>query len=264
LERKIRLACPKETSDIIDILFFFLRYWNKKFLQYAEQTVSIPQDEVGDCSRILANFYLQDYDKYIYDLCQKRNCSYMRYADDQILMSYNKDKIEAVLFEASKELFKIGLNINSSKVERFYSRSDWDYYWCFEIFDLLGDESDVPKIETAINKLLTLDKDKCRYASVVSRLLNCEIEKIAFDLKMKLLSEVISDEYLVNASSRTLVRIFNLLDELSKKQFVDKLETLSDQAIFNSYHYNLLRAERKGLPIDFKQKLVKRIETLKL
>ncbi len=264
LERKVRLACPKETSDIIDLLFFFLKYWNKQFLQYAEQTVSIPQDEVGDCSRILANFYLQDYDKHIYELCEKHNCCYMRYADDQILMSENSDKNERILFEASKELFKIGLNINSSKVDRFRSQEEWDYYWCFDLFNLLGDKNDTGNIQLAISKFLQLNKSQCRYDSVLSRILNRNLDDISFDLRIKFLSEVLSDEYILNSSDRIILRIFSLLDERSKSQFLGKLKLLADKALFNSYHYNLLRAKQKGLPIEFEQHLRSRIKALKL
>lgn len=264
LERKIRSACPRETSEIIDILIFFLKYWNKKFLQYAEQTVSIPQDEVGDCSRILANFYLQDYDKKIKALCDEKNCQYMRYADDQILMSDDKEAAERILFEASKELFKIGLSINSSKVERFPTREAWNYYWCFDLFDLLGDKNDTENITKAINLLLQLDKSKCRASSVISRILNCNLDKIPFDLKIKFISEVISDDYLLNASSRILLRIYELLDEKSKTEYIEKLRSLSEKAIFNSYHFNVLKAKQDGLPIDFDSELKDRIKELSL
>lgn len=263
LERKIRLSCPKELSEIIDLLMFFLKYWNKKFLQYAEQTISIPQDEVGDCSRLLANFYLQDYDEYISGLCNENDCQYLRYADDQIIMSPNKKIAEEILFDASKELFKIGLNINSSKVDRL-DRDSWEYYWCFNLFDLLADREDAEKIEKAIKKFSKLEKDKCRYASVLSRIINCELENISFDLKYKLFAEIMNDDYLLNANHRTIKRVYSFLDESSKKQYLSKLESLSQEAIFNSFHYNLLLAKSKGLPINFEDKLHKRVEELKL
>lgn len=263
LERKIRLCCPKELSEIIDLLMFFLKYWNKKFLQYAEQTISIPQDEVGDCSRLLANFYLQDYDEYISDLCDKKDCQYLRYADDQIIMSSNKKIAEEILFDASKELFKIGLNINSSKVDRL-NRSEWEYYWCFKIFDLLVDKENIKKIEKAIIELSKLDKNKCRYTSVISRVINCKLETISFDLRYKLLSEIMNDDYLLNTNHRTIMRIYGFLDEGSREQYLSKLKSLSQSTIFNSFHYNLLLAKSNGLPINFDGQLHKRIEELKL
>ena len=62
LDKKVRESCKKAHSDIIDLLFQFLRNWNKKFDKYFPKSIGLPQDEVGDCSRILANFYLQDFD----------------------------------------------------------------------------------------------------------------------------------------------------------------------------------------------------------
>lgn len=264
LERKIRLACPRGTSEIIDLLIFFLKYWNKKFLKYSEQTVSIPQDEVGDCSRILANFYLQDYDKKIKTLSDKYDCKYLRYADDMVLISSNKQSAEGIMFEASKELFKIGLNINSSKVNRFSTKEDWNYYWCFDIFDLLGDKYNTRDISKAIEKLIHLDKTKCRADSVILRILNCDLGLVQLDLKIKFISEVVNDEYLLNASSRIILRIYNLLDKGMQPRFLNKLYKLSKVAIFNSYHYNLLKAKQNGLPINFDNDLRKRIKELSL
>lgn len=263
LEQKIRLACPKEYSDEIDILFFFLKYWNKRFLKYAEQTISIPQDEVGDCSRLLANFYLQDYDQEIYNVAQKNQSKYMRYADDQILISTEKDTAEDVLFTASKELFKIGLNINSAKVERF-DRNSWEYYWSFNLFDLLGNPTDIKKLEIAIDAMLTLDKSKCRFDSLLRRILNCQVNKVSLDRKIKLLSLVTDDNFLLNQDSRLLLKIYKLISNDDKHKYIDKLEQLSDVARFNSYHYNLLRAKRFGLPIRSTKKIYRRIELLKL
>ena len=40
----------------------FLKNLYKKLQSYKPQTVGIPQEYIDDCSRILANFYLQKYD----------------------------------------------------------------------------------------------------------------------------------------------------------------------------------------------------------
>lgn len=263
LEPKVRMACPKEFTDEIDLLFFFLKYWNKRFLKYAEQTISIPQDEVGDCSRLLANFYLQDYDRTIFNRSKKMSCVYMRYADDQIIMTSNEKTAEDLLFYASKELFKLGLNINSAKVIRF-TRSEWEYYWCFDTFDQLGDPKNVSKIEKAVDDISKLDKNKCRYDSLLKRILNCEIERISVDKKVKFLSLVSTDDFLLNCDSRLIVRIYKLLGKNEKRSYLNKLNNLSKVARFNSYHYNLLRAKNAGLPINFANDIYKKIEELKL
>ncbi len=52
---------------------------------------------LGDCSRILANFYLQDYDAYMKVECDGQAASYLRYADDQIMMANDKEILYNIL-----------------------------------------------------------------------------------------------------------------------------------------------------------------------
>lgn len=85
LETWINEVSDGSSKEIINLLFHFLNYWNKKVNLSNKQTVGIPQDALSDCSRILANFYLQRYDSYMYEVCSRYNCRYFRYADDQII-----------------------------------------------------------------------------------------------------------------------------------------------------------------------------------
>src|SRR3990172_4784297 len=87
LEDKIRLVSPKRLSETIELLFHFLHNLNRQLERYSEKSVGIPQDDIGDCSRILANFYLQDYDAFMKKECDKRSALYLRYADDQIIFA---------------------------------------------------------------------------------------------------------------------------------------------------------------------------------
>ncbi len=102
LNRKIYLIAPHQKRFYAELLFHFLCNWNKKFEGYSYKLVGLPQDEIGDCSRILANFYLQDYDESMKELCDTNNAKYWRYADDQIIYSNDKMTGRQILFEASK------------------------------------------------------------------------------------------------------------------------------------------------------------------
>ena len=102
LEMRIRELVNKEYADIISLLFHFLNYWNRNTNLYNKQTVGIPQDAMGDCSRILANFYLQPYDKVVYDLCKEKKCKYLRYADDQFLFSETEKRLKILIFQISR------------------------------------------------------------------------------------------------------------------------------------------------------------------
>jgi hypothetical protein len=138
LEDKIRLVTQRDYRATIDLLFSFLGSWNRKFEGYTTKTVGLPQDEISDCSRILANFYLQDYDAVIHKLCANAGARYLRYADDQIIFCNSAHVANSLLIEACKELFKINLSVNSGKVDRFETREHFDEYWAFEMFGLLA------------------------------------------------------------------------------------------------------------------------------
>jgi len=208
LEKKVRGVCNKELSDIIDLLFQFLRNWNKKFDKYFPKSVGLPQDEIGDCSRILANFYLQDFDQIFSEYCKSKNILYIRYADDMILME--KDELEAkkALLVASKELSNIGLNINSGKVSTFDSKIKFNQYWAFDIFDKLGDKDDNEKIESAIDdyKKYLENRTEFRRDSVLKRILNCNLTNVDICKKQIILAEVLKDEFLMDCEEYALKR----------------------------------------------------------
>lgn len=267
LEKKVRCVISNKQKWFVDLLFFFLKNQNKDFIWYNEKWVGLPQDEIGDCSRILANFYLQDYDDTLKNIADKLDVKYLRYADDQLIFSKDKKSAEQVLFEASKELHKIWLNINSSKVKIFENKDTFNTYRAFEIFDLLWDKNDIKNIERAIDiffdlelKWITFKKD-----SVLNRFLSCNLWEIDISKRIKLLSIFCEEKYLANASSFVLQSIYTLLsDNGMKEDFLQKLMDLSNKVLFNSYHYNLLRLhdEINDSIIDPRQ-LKSRIEIIK-
>src|SRR4030042_2921491 len=116
LEMRIREIVTEEHAEIGGLLFHFLNYWNRKTNLYNKQTVGIPQDAMGDCSRILANFYLQSYDKIVFELCKQNKCKYLSYADDQFLFAEDKNKLHILIFKVSKKINLLGLSVNQKKV----------------------------------------------------------------------------------------------------------------------------------------------------
>jgi len=57
LETSVRAVSPGFHFPI-NVLFHLLRTWNRGHCLYSESTQGLPMDVVGDCSRLLANFYL--------------------------------------------------------------------------------------------------------------------------------------------------------------------------------------------------------------
>ncbi len=240
LEQKLRLLIDKKYFDEIELMMFFLKNWNRKIEWYSEKSVWLPQDEIGDSSRVLANFYLQDYDEFISKLSIKLNCIYLRYSDDQIFMCPSQEIAETMIFESSKALSKIWLNINPAKVD-FFSEIEFREYWAFDIFDYLFDPKNIHDVETGVKLYLkwkSLGKN-FRYDSVLSRFLSCDISWINASLKIKLLADLLDEEYLLRGNSRIYLRIYSLLDTKNRVSYIKILNHLALKTNFNSIIYSI-------------------------
>lgn len=259
LEDRVRIATGNsECEDEISLLFYFLRHWNKKFENYHSKCVGLPQDEVGDCSRILANFYLRSYDKTMHQLCEAKGVRYLRYSDDQLFFASDKESARFVIFEASKELHKLGLNLNASKVCEFDTKEKFNLYWAFDIFNLINDENkeNTRSIEEALNNYFSRDKKEFRYDSVLGRLLVCKLTDVSPALKHRLLAELLIPEYLARCSSSLLKKIYNAFPE-QRNDFFRVLDQLINQVRYNSFHYNLKKFYKTNRP-DFDQSILDR------
>lgn len=269
LETRIREVVNEKHADIISLLFHFLNYWNRNVNLYNKQTVGIPQDAMGDCSRILANFYLQPYDKFVYELCKKNGCKYLRYADDQFLFSEDKNKLHILIFKISKKLNSLGLFVNQKKV-KIGTTEDLIKYRSFSIFDLLKedkDKRDRNKVEQFVDYYLDLldnsglDNIKDNGTPLLNKALFCPVLKnIDLFKKTKLMSCYLDDEYLKNSRAVYLEKIYKLLNKKERHQFIKKLNSLSDRLIHNAFHYELLNFYEKN-KID-SHLVKKRIEKL--
>lgn len=265
LENKIRLATTSKDAFVIELLFHFLRNWNRRFERYSQKSVGIPQDEVGDCSRILANFYLQDYDAFMKAECDKHGACYLRYSDDQVIMTSNEEIAYNILFEASKELFKINLNINSSKVDVFCSRDEFYKYWAFEIFELLDESKNVNKVNHAIElyfKWLN-EKTHFRHDSVLRRIVSVGLSLAKPHLKHKLMSSIYEPKFLIAQDYWLLNKVAQCLPDRT-----DLFTTLDEQiptVRFSSFHYTLLKFYKRYRKSEFPEaEIIKRIEELTL
>ena len=264
LERKIRHIVPKTKQDVVTLLFHFLQNWNKKLEGYNLKTVGIPQDEIGDCSRILANFYLQDYDLIMNTICDKYEAKYIRFADDQIIYAKDLQTARNILFEASKELLRINLNFNSSKVKEFKSKDDFDTYWAFEIFELLKDKTDKTSINKGIAQYFdNLDSGvRFRDGSVLKRILSVDNALIEPMYRHRLIAMFFNPDFLAQLSVWHFKRIREFVN--NDVEFFGELDNMVKTVPFNSYHYNLLafyKKERIGFDVS---EIENRIEEIKL
>jgi hypothetical protein len=266
LYKKLLSATPKQKVQYVELLFHFLKNWNKKFEGFSTKTVGLPQDEIGDCSRLLANFYLQDYDDFMSKFCKRLGAKYLRYADDQIMFTDKRETALEILFAASKELFKIGLDINSSKVDEFKCKNDFNTYWAFEIFELLKDEKDLPSINKAFKMFLSYRKRGVRFreSSILKRLLGVDFTILKPVYKKQFFTYILEPEFLSNLEWWGLNKIYMKLKPKAKINFLRTLDELIDKVNFNSFHYNLRYFYKKNKIEYDERRLNDRINKLRI
>lgn len=246
LETIVREAVDKKKTQVVNLLFYFLSNYGKRDLNYGIQTIGIPQDEVGDCSRILANFYLQEYDSKIYKFSTNKKSGYLRYSDDQIIAASSEKTAKDLMFQASKELTKLGLNLNASKA-KFLTRTEFHMYWSFDIFKLLQDASDITKIEKAFDLFKQrIDQGvKFKPESVLRRLLSCDIKKLKKSRKDEVIKFLLAKNFLLSSNSYHFKKIYFLLDKNQKRDFLKLLNELSEEVLFNHFHLQVLKFVRE-------------------
>lgn len=133
LEYKLRKVVSSTCNDTLYLLMHFLRFWNRHINFYRQQGAGIPQDSFNECSRLLANFYMQGYDRKISTFASSKDGKYFRYADDQIIFAKSVVDLEEIIAKASSLLMREGLNFNQKKV-KIMPIEEFRRYYCFENF----------------------------------------------------------------------------------------------------------------------------------
>ncbi len=241
LFRDLRAVCPHEDAEVLDLLQHFLSHSLRPFSGYTPRTVGLPQDEVGDCSRILANFYLQRYDQQIAELCSQMGCQYLRYADDQIIFGPDRRCLEDLIFFASRELFAINLSINVAKV-RYFSVDQFQEYWAWDLFELIGDGSVAEGVAAALEYFLRwrAEGKEFRWQSVLRRLLNSNWIGLKRTQTALLLNQLLQPEFLRKADTWTLTRIAQKLRPDWRTRMFSILDDMCSTTFLNGFIYNVL------------------------
>lgn len=246
LEMKIRSIIWSEFLEEVSLLFHFLNYWNRNDNFYNKQSVWLPQDILWECSRILANFYLQEYDEYVKKICDSNGLMYFRYADDQVILWNDKDSLEKVLFLCSKKLSEIWLNINQKKVSYYNIHGFCEYKW-FEIFNILSDKyelSNLDSINSFINRIYTIydkgiNKKYVKWGfSFISKSLWCKFRLLSNYKRRKYKKFVLNEEFIFKFRSFNFISIYNnlLISKRERKEFLFYLIEISKYCIYNSFH----------------------------
>ncbi len=228
LENKVRSCLGTDKLSVVNVLFKLLQGVNSFSYKYNYQGKGLPQDETSDCSRLLANYFLYDFDREFNDECIKLNCTYIRYCDDMIIMCDDKATAEKIVHSAAEILNRSALSLNSSKTTIFNSRTDFEKYWLFAEHDELSKNiknlSD-QKTYNSCQKLVLKTSNKPRGFQLVKRWARLYNEKLTNDPKLVLktermlpsLSVDVVSKYLLRRSAVDRARILKVLYNRSRK-----------------------------------------------
>lgn len=273
LERWIREDSPPSLGWIIALLFYFLNQWNRRNTGLHPQGVGIPQDALADCSRLLANYYLQRYDSYAYKVCLDIEAVYFRYADDQMVLLNDTTCVDPLMLLLTRNLDRYGLRVNQKKVD-LWTTHDLEQHRCRHIQSIFankGDNKDPVLVEKFIDEYLKLTKPELsntwnKGLPLLNRLLWAEVGSVAGHKIDILLDRYLEDDYLTKADRNKLMRLNRLVNSRGRNtDFRDRLINLCDNLSHNTFHYEVIGFAReikdKALEIQCKTR-IEQIEKL--
>lgn len=243
LEKKLLATVGRKKSQIVYLLIYFLKYWNKSIDNYNYKTVGIPQSEFGDQSRLLANFYLQDYDSIISELCLEQGAEYVRYADDQIIFARNDTDINRIMLSICNELNKIGLNVNASKVHK-YTMEELETYYGYEMINDILEEN----YDSAADTFFALKDNNVKFREdiILRKMLTSGLNNYSKENKDKILSIVTTDNFLLHNGLFYLKKVYGYINEEEKEIFIERLIFLLQTNYYNEFHYSVLKFAKEN------------------
>lgn len=267
LERSIREDAPAEKGWIIALLFYFLNQWNRRNTGLHPQGVGIPQDALADCSRILANYYLQRYDHFAEAICRRASATYFRYADDQMILLRDTSQIDELMLLLTRFLDRHGLRVNQKKVE-LWTGSALQRHRCRGIqalFAAPGSNRDSHAVRQFVDRYLRIHANRLSRTwnsglPLLNRLLWANIESLPRNLFERIMVRFTSAGYLVRAEKDKLVRI----DQLNQTRrnpidFRRRIRALGERLVHSAFHYECLgfaiEVRDRGLTRFFRQRL---------
>jgi len=267
LERWIREESDASKGWVIALLFYFLNQWNRRNTGLHPQGVGLPQDALADCSRILANFYLQKYDAFASHLCTKADTLYFRYADDQMILLKEPIHTDRLMLLLTRHLDRFGLRVNQKKVD-LWTAKQLQIYRCRSIqaiFAKKGDNQDKVLIRKFAQAYLDMPQKELQKTwngglPLLNRLLWAKLETLSKTLFERLVSRYTDDSYLLRASFEKLQRVA-VLNRKRKKpvNLTKKLSELGDASVHNAFHYEVLyfakNSKNKKLAAHFRTRL---------
>jgi hypothetical protein len=252
LERWIREEAASEKGWIVTLLFYFLNQWNRRNTGLHPQAVGLPMDALADCSRILANYYLQKYDRYAEAVCGRFGAVYLRYADDQMILLNGKESIETLLLLLTRRLDRFGLRVNQKKTN-VWTATELTLHRFMDLQAMLQTaehKRDPDVVRQFVEKYFNISQEELAASwnggmPLLNRVLYANLEALPVDLFDQIISRLTSDEYLLAADHEKLLRIEKLCTrQRIPMDFHQRLEVTCGRCVHNAFHYEVLAFAR--------------------
>ena len=270
LERWIREESHSDKGWIITLLFYLLNQWNRRNTGMHPQAVGLPQDALADCSRILANYYLQKYDKFAASVCAKADTMYFRYSDDQMILLNNPSKVESLLLLLTRNLDRYGLRVNQKKVD-LWEAAELQQHRCRSIQTLFVQKGDNQKPELVrkfVNAFLAIPKSELenswnRGLPLLNRLLWANLVSLPNNLFERIVIRITSEQYLLFADHKKLERVYHLNLKRSRPiDLIRRLEKIGEKSVHNAFHHEVVAFAVSINKADLKRSFELRLASL--
>lgn len=270
LERWIREEAHASKGWVIALLFYLLNHWNRRNTGLHPQAVGLPQDALADCSRILANFYLQKYDHFAAEVCEQARAKYFRYADDQMILLNDPNKIDNLLLLLTRNLDRYGLRVNQKKVTLWTTPELIDHR-CRNIqaiFARKGDNQSPLLVREFVDAYLAITPKKLAVTwnggmPLLNRLLWAKLDSLPRRLFGQVMVRLTAETFLLEATAEKMKRVRDLNAlRASPIDLNKRLQAITAKSVHNAFHHEVLAYSKKIKDADLEQFLLDRIGVL--
>ncbi|WP_419909060.1 RNA-directed DNA polymerase [Hoeflea sp.] len=221
-----------DMEEYIETLEVFLGYWNRRLNGYQFSTKGIPQEILSDASRILAHYYLDDFDRRFMEYCNENELTYVRWADDFLIFGKSKKGLEAAIHKASRFLLAQGLNLNSSKTKIFL-RSNFAKYRAVDVLMAINNDNK-EKFRRELRKIINWNTtNEVRMDSVFRA-------SIGYVFKLKNSAKTFEKNFLIESASTNTQLLFSV----NSRQMINLLYIADDPIDF----FKMIRSKILAAP----------------
>jgi len=255
LELSLWQATNVDYSFEIHLLMCILSNWNRGLDLYKPKQQGVPQDEVGDMSRLLANFYLQGCDKRMSAEAQRLGCEVLRFSDDHLILAPSLAVANEMLYVACIELHRIGLNVNASKVRPFATWNEYRQSRGLNILEYLPDHAEDDHVNIAASMFQSQIETRLyfREDSVSKRFLSIGLDRLEPDAREFIGSRLLERSSLRHANLWWLRKLYASLSREERSQMLSSLDQEVSETSFTSFLYSVARFYEKTVGLDAAQ-----------